>query len=299
MRHATPEFGIELTPMQGPPREDSGARAAEQASLWLERLERTLKQDEAASFREWLKTPLYREVIVKRCLQHHGPEILAVLGTLIPGDVESALLPPPSKRLPSMLAWLVAVCCVGFSTYVLLGGPPWVAFKVDHIARRLQETYRTPLGGRREVNLPDGAKIALNTATSVFVNYGPRMRDAALVRGEAMFDVPRHGARPFRLTVGARVVETEAARFNLRRLASANSEITVLAGVVRVLHPRASTKRTPAQLRDSVSYSYGESMVVAAEGGVLTPGWQALRRLERDEIETRLAWQGGSAAPPE
>jgi transmembrane sensor len=279
--------------MQKQSREDRKRQAAEQAALWLERLERTIRGDEATSLREWLKAPLNREVIIDRCKLWHGIEVLAILGTLIPDDVASSRLPPQSSRIGSALAWTLAICCVGFSTCVLLGGPPWMAFKVDKKAIRLEEFYRTPRGGRLEVDLPDSARITLNTATTVFVNYGSVSRDAALVRGEAIFDVPRDASRPFHLSVGGRVIETEGARFNLRRLAAEKSEITVLEGAVTVLHPSVSARKTPAQLRDSLTYSYGEATLLAADGGVLAPEWQSVSRLTKSATQARLAWRQG------
>lgn len=270
-------------------REDRGRQAAEQATLWLERLERTIKADEALSFREWLKTPLHREVIVGRCALWHGIEVLAVLGTLIPNEVASSRLPPRPARIGSMLAWTLVICCVGFSTFVLLGGPPWVAFKVDKKLAHVDGFYRTPPGGRREVDLPDGTKITLNTATSVFVNYGQNSRDAALLRGEAMFEVPQDASRTFQLSVGGRVIEAERARFNLRRLAAEQTEITVLEGAVRILPPSVSARRTPAQLRDPLTYSYGEATLLAADWGVLGPGWQSVSRRPEDDAQARRA----------
>lgn len=279
--------------MRKQPREQPRKQAAEQASLWLERLERTVKQDEAASFRDWLKAPLNREVIVDRCLLWHGTEILAVLGTVIPDDVASARLPPQPGRVGAVLAWVLAICCVGFSTFVLLGGPPWAAFKVDEKAIRVEGFYRTPLGGRREVDLRDGTRITLNTATTVFVSYGRTSRDAALVRGEAIFEVPHDASRPFHVSVGGRVVETERARFNLRQLTNERSEITVLEGAVRILHPGFSAARTPAQLRDSLNYSYGEATVLATDRGVLGRGWQFVSALSQSDAQARLAWRRG------
>jgi transmembrane sensor len=273
--------------------EDRKQQVVEEAASWLERLERTLSNIEAADFRNWLDTPLHREVIVERCTLWHGVEVLAVLGTLIPDDVAVSRLPPKPGGVAPALSWVLAICLVGFSTFVLLGGPSGLAFKVDKRAKRVDEFYRTPFAGRREVKLPDGATIAINTASSVFVNYGPNFRDAALLRGEAMFDIPRDALRPFHLTAGARVVEIEQSRFALRRLPSGNSEITVLAGAVKILHPRASVARTPAQRRDSVSYSYGEATLLAAQTGVFGPDWQLVAKLTANEAQAKIAWRRG------
>jgi ferric-dicitrate binding protein FerR (iron transport regulator) len=107
----------------------------------------------------------------------------------------------------------------------------------------------------------------------------------ALRRGEVMFDVPQDSSRPFQLTVCGRVIELQHARFNVRRLAPGRCEITVMAGAVNILHPRFSAARTPAQLRDSLHYSYGEVTLLAMDGGVFGPGWQSISKLT--EVQAR------------
>lgn len=273
--------------------EDRKKQAVEEASQWLERLERTLKGDEVPFFREWLKAPQHREIIVEKCVHWHGPEILAVLYTLIPDAVVAHHLPPRPRRIQSAFSWILAICLVGLSTALLLGNAPWAVFKMSRKEIRVEEIYRTPLGGRREVHLPDGGRIAMNTATDVFVHYGPTFRSASLLRGEAMFDAPQEGSRSFQLYVGTRVIDTDGARFNVRRRASGESELTVLEGEVTIGYPRVSAPKTPAQLRDPISYSYGEATVPAAQGGPFGPGWQAFARLTEREVQTRLAWRQG------
>ena len=59
-------------------------RIVEEAARWLEKIERTISREEAQALRAWLKGPGHRDTIIDRCKRWHGPEILAVLGELIP-----------------------------------------------------------------------------------------------------------------------------------------------------------------------------------------------------------------------
>src|SRR3954465_12749644 len=57
---------------------------AEQASIWLEKIERTLSPEEGQALRRWLKaSSVHRDLLIDRCKRWHGPEILAVLGELV------------------------------------------------------------------------------------------------------------------------------------------------------------------------------------------------------------------------
>src|SRR5687768_7455940 len=65
-------------------RQAEQARISEEAANWLEKIERTIGPEEAQALRAWLKLKAHREAIVERCKRWHGPEILAVLGELVP-----------------------------------------------------------------------------------------------------------------------------------------------------------------------------------------------------------------------
>ena len=51
--------------------------------------------------------------------------------------------------------------------------------------------YVTETGQQKTIDLSDGSKIFLNTASHVEVRYGPRARTIKLLSGEAFFDVAK------------------------------------------------------------------------------------------------------------
>jgi len=256
--------------------------------MWLERLERTLKRSESGQFREWLKSNACREVIVERCINFHGPEILAVLSKLIPEEVAAAKLTPPSRRRRTLLAALIGICG-GLLTMQLLGWMPW-STSVG-ASSRFEGAFSTPLDVRRQVNLPDGSVITLNTATLMYVNFGVSERAVTLVRGEASFELKADANHPFRLRIGRRLLQTEASEFVMHRLSREEVAFTIISGAVTVQHELAGTPMTPAQQCDTSSYVSGNTTLQASEGGIIGLGWQTVRRLEHSEIEARLGWR--------
>ena len=62
---------------------------------------------------------------------------------------------------------------------------------------RFVQSYRSAIGQRSKIDLPDGSTIELNTDTVVEVAYTPQRREFRLLRGEALFDVERDPSRPF------------------------------------------------------------------------------------------------------
>lgn len=72
---------------------------------------------------------------------------------------------------------------------VVLGPSWWSGLRV--------ETYRTAVGERKTVALPDGSGIELNTDTELTVRLSERARAVRLTRGEALFTVVHDERRPF------------------------------------------------------------------------------------------------------
>lgn len=256
--------------------------------MWLERLERTLRQEETASLRDWLKVRLHRDAIIDRCNLWHGPEILAVLATLFPVDMS----PPPPNR------WLGQMALTIFSAAVWLGlivmiVVLWLRVDSTRAPFGAGDAYLTPVNGQRVFHLSDGSSMRLNTATHVLVSLGTRSRDITIVDGEATFDVAEDPARPFQVRAGGRQFECgpHGGRFNIRRLSDSEVELTVINGSVKALANTEPAFLTPAQVRSRVSE--GEHIFNASEGGFLGPGWASTWKLQEESMEKRLAWQRG------
>ena len=187
----------------------SHARLAEEASLWLEKIERTLSDDEAHALRQWLTSKLHREIIVDRCKRWHGPEVLAVLAELVPietlGDrVERQY----AKLVPAIFLWISGI---GLITVMVAVSKVVPGSDARNNPLRADTAIATDVGGHRTFALPDGGQIVLNTSSRLLIDYEPRSRDVTLLAGEGLVDVPVDAAPPFcGLGVGGRAAVRRA-----------------------------------------------------------------------------------------
>jgi transmembrane sensor len=273
------------------PEEDRSHAIAEEAQTWLERLERTLRPDEIAAFRAWLKVRPHRECIVKRCKLWHGPEILAVLGELVPLESFAARVERQYGRVT--LAIFLAVSGMGFATVLIAGSKLWPGADEQNNPLRAKASYQTPIGGRLTLPLPDGGLITLNSATQLLIDYGPHARDVTLLRGEASFDVVYDEARPFHVFASPRRFETGAARsqFNVRKVSAQEVEVLVLEGEISAAYGSQRTPMSAALLR--ARPSFGAHTFQSGEGGRLGAGWQLPRAYTAHELRARVAWRDG------
>ncbi|MCX7289944.1 FecR domain-containing protein [Janthinobacterium sp.] len=114
-----------------------------------------------------------------------------------------------------------------------VGGGAWLAGGEEQ-ARFWLADYRTGTGELRHIELQDGTRIALNTATSIDVRYTGDQRLVTLLKGEIMVATARDPAdRPFFVQTSQGRLQPVGTRFAVR----AGSEATrlgVFAGAVDI-----------------------------------------------------------------
>lgn len=93
--------------------------------------------------------------------------------------------------------------------------------------------FSTRVGEHRQVALPDGSVMDLNSHSVVAVHYEKDRRGVELKSGEAMFSVEHDTRRPFVVAAGAGQVTVTGTRFDVRR-DDDQTRVMVEAGTVKV-----------------------------------------------------------------
>ena len=135
--------------------------------------------------------------------------------------------------------------------------------------------FSTRLGEHRQVALPDGSVMDLNSRSVVAVHYEKDRRSVEIKQGEAMFSVEHDTSRPFVVAAGAGQVTVTGTRFDVRR-DDDQTRVVVEAGTVKV-QGRASDQ--------IVTLTAGRATQVDALGQVA-----AAYAVNTDEL---TAWRSG------
>lgn len=121
---------------------------------------------------------------------------------------------------------LTGVCCAA-----LVGG---VALQQGWLAQPQQVVDITaPRGERRQVTLPDGSVLEVNTGTRAQARWFSHRREITLTEGEIFFAVQPDAHRPFIVHAGASRVVVTGTRFNVRHDAE-RVQVSVESGAVEV-----------------------------------------------------------------
>jgi transmembrane sensor len=260
--------------------------------MWLERLERSVTSEESREFRRWLKTRSHRVAVVDRCKRWHGPEILAVLGEIIP--TEAFAEERAERRYDRMLIAIVfGVSALALTTVLIATTRGWSQSGPQHALARSESLFQTRTGERKRIKLPDGSAILMNEHARLYVSYISATREVSLLRGEATFEVREDPKRAFIVYAGARQfnVITGSATFDISRVSQEAWTLLVASGEVQMPVPRVSTRLSPALVREHVSS--GSHTFVSPEIGTLGPDWFSAASVQAQVIDARLSWQRG------
>ena len=198
-------------------------RVRDEAAQWFARLQDgLLSAEERQRFDAW-------------CAQQpeHQYEFDVLQGLwsatdLLPPARLQALCDAPAERprrravLRYAVAASVVAIAVGVGLFSGLGQPK--PYSVE---------FSTQLGEHRQVALPDGSVMDLNSRSVVAVHYEKHRRNVELKQGEAMFSVEHDASRPFVVAAGAGQVTVTGTRFDVRR-DDDQTRVAVEAGTVKV-----------------------------------------------------------------
>lgn len=115
-------------------------------------------------------------------------------------------------------------------------------------SKEMYNTVSTPRGGQYHVVLPDGTKVWLNAASSIYfpTQFKGNRREVRL-RGEAYFEVAKDKLKPFIVAVNDSEVEVLGTNFNILSYDDEVLTTTLLEGSVKLKHLGAERTIRPGQ----------------------------------------------------
>jgi transmembrane sensor len=128
-----------------------------------------------------------------------------------------------------------------------------------------ENRYSTGVGEQRTVKLDDGSTVVLNTHTRIRVAFTEQVREVRLLEGEALFEVAKNVARPFRVVSGRAITQAVGTAFVVREEAQ-HTSITVIEGQVAVMQAAAGEAQSAELLKQARRVSAGARADVADQG---------------------------------
>lgn len=183
----------------------------------------------------------------------------------------------------------------GIVEYTLVNHQAEEAEKVHDV----YNTIQTPVGGRYQLNLADGSKVWLNSASSLRfpVFFTADTREVEL-KGEAYFEVSKDKKRKFTVRSGNQSVEVLGTRFNIKAYPDEPLiNTTLIEGSIRVIQ---LTTKNSELLSPGDQSELGESIKVKRINAQAEVAWKdGYFNFKNADIETVMRqlgrWYGISA----
>jgi transmembrane sensor len=261
----------------------SNQRADLTAAEWAVRLnERALTAQEQTELDQWLDADTrHRGALLRaRAVWADLDRLSALAGpsplssqVLRVGDVLAESAKRGSDNSPRLFMNRRSLVASGVAALFLGAAGTWWFGRRD-------QTYVSKLGQIRRVNLSDGSRMVLNTATEATVRFDKARREIELTTGEGLFQVAKDPARPFVVRAGFVSVRAVGTVFSVRT-AGQSVDVTVTEGVVELL--------------DNSAPGGGVIRRVAANerATVMETSQVQVRSVPHAEVERRLAWRDG------
>lgn len=200
-------------------------RVRHQAAGWHTRLGRRLSVVQRQAFETWIADPVNaREFHAQRYLLDVLMELKGRPCTDLMDSVREANPPRPAAG-----QWLASGSITAAVALVVAIG--WSILRTEGY---VAQSYRTATGEVRNVVLPDGSVVGLNTQTEIEWVGSPSDRRVRLIRGEAYFQVVHDPGRPFRIMLAHSQVQVLGTRFDVYQMADGDVRVSVMSGTVAV-----------------------------------------------------------------
>ncbi|MDE2051073.1 MAG: FecR domain-containing protein [Gammaproteobacteria bacterium] len=261
--------------------------ATHEAASWHTRLGRGLTDLERCEFEGWIAEPAnarefdacrYLVDVATELKGHQRAEVLASIAGAGRGSPWLAAL---RQWLTSGSVWVSGAAA---ATAVLVVATGWSVLRTQGY---VAQTYQTATGQERDVVLPDGSIVGLNTQTELEWVGSPHDRRVRLIRGEAYFQVVHDPSRPFRILLAHSEVQVLGTRFDVYQMANGDVRVSVVSGTVAVEGLDNGVGATPSWSRRLTAGQQIEYSPVGLLADVHTIAAQKVIRWREGILETQ------------
>jgi transmembrane sensor len=167
---------------------------------------------------------------------------------------QAALAPPRSEQRRRVIKGLAASIFAGGAIWGITEDMPWREWTAD---------YRTAVGERRTMMLPDGTQLVLNTDSAIDIRFGDKERRVQLIEGEILVTTAqdtRSAGRPFLVQTDQGTARALGTSYSVR-LWGDRTEVGVFKGAVE-LRPRGNVGQALV-LQAGYQAAYTEKSIAA------------------------------------
>jgi len=255
----------------------------QQAIEWLLELQsETVTDDTRSNWQRWRQAHPEHELAWQK-VEAFGDR----MNTLQPSLARAALTAKDSlerRRAVKMVAILLFAGTAALSVEQIL---PWRTWRADHVTRA---------GEIRTVTLDDGSQLALNTRSTVKVEFSGKERRIRLMSGEIMISTAHENVtdatpyRPFLVETSDGELQALGTRFTVHKTEAERSSVAVYEGAVEVRPALGGTRVVSAgSALEFSTRDIGPLSVAPAHAAAWTRGMLVVEDMPLSDFVAELA----------
>ena len=242
----------------------AASNLVDEAAQWLaHKHSSTFTQEDQARLDQWREqSEAHRKVWAQA-------QLLAQKFGMVPPAMGMAVLDRQRIQIRNRRA-LVRV----MAALAILPASVWLGLRMEPWWQWGLADYRTARGEQREVQLLDGSRVMLNTASAISVKFDDKRRLIVLHDGEVLVESapdPDPGHRPLQVQTSQGLMQALGTRFVVRA-DSHGTRLAVQEGAVQVL-PALLTASTVVQAGGTLEFSR-QSMGAVMKAGTQLTAWE-------------------------
>lgn len=264
----------------------------EDGSLWLAKLDRGLSLEEKVLLKTWLaESTENKKYFFALAKQWDQLSVLSKMAGIIPYESKT------SKGSFSFYAKAATFALVFLLGSFFFNATNSLYFNKETVALKpvFIEYYRTAIGEKSTIHLPDSSILTLNTDSLVKINFTPQQREIILEKGEVHIKVAHNKARKLILSAGEKSFVAIGTAFNVRYDKQSTLELIVTEGKVGIADFEHIDE---IEALFSRSNKNSQLLVNAGERVIIPPKDILLHHeIKKENIENKvadsLAWREG------
>lgn len=249
------------------------------AADWIARLDANPSEENHQAFERWkAESETNRQAADRLSDLWDELDALAEFRSIIEPGVTARTARRTSRAGSRRRAWVAAAIA---AAVVAAAGTPalWTTLGPGRA-----ETFVTPVGKQRTINLADGSTVQLNTNSVLEVRLKRHARDLVLSRGEAYFEVAPDRSRPFTVYTREGSVRAVGTAFAVR-LDPGAMRVTLTKGTVRLHRPGSTSQTGPGDLLTAQAGVHPEATI--------TPRAIHREAVSSQQVTRELSWRQG------
>lgn len=254
-------------------------RIATEAAVWVAKLDGgPLTTDDFREMRAWAERSEHHRIALEEMAERwDNLDVLFLCREKTEVPVRSIL----RKQ------WLPAALAAGLAMLAVI-----LVFSTDRALDGMtaqNATYSTAVGEQRDITLPDGTNLRINTNSRLRVAYSKERRNVRLYRGEVFFDVAESDVWPFEVDSGSAIIMAVGTAFAVRVGPNNSVEVNVSEGRVRV----STHANIPDAKEAGTGVNVSSTELQVSQRLRFNKVIESIQTLEPAQLERQLSWRDG------